>query len=294
VAVIAATSAHARAFADVVAASGIDVGEAFRTGKLIAIDAGEVSSRLMEAGALDQELFDALVGRVVRRAAERGEPVRVFGEIVALLWDAGHVGAAVELEALWNGLRRQVAFSLLCAYRAELVTGDEHVQALSDVCRLHSSVAGPPAVTPVEPVGWGSERKARWFHRSTLAPRDARRFVVDTLERWGCHELIDDAALVAAELSANAVVHARSDLTVTVAQRRDAVRISVHDESSVPPRAGRAMSVTSGGRGLALVAAVASRWGSERLDDGKVVWAELARTAPLEDPSRHGSLDTRT
>jgi hypothetical protein len=42
--------------------------------------------------------------------------VRVFGEMVSLLWDAGLIDAAVELEVLWNELGVQYPFSLLCAY----------------------------------------------------------------------------------------------------------------------------------------------------------------------------------
>jgi hypothetical protein len=68
--------------------------------------------------------------------------VHVFGEMVALLWDFGQVAAAIEVEAMWNELAAQYQFSLLCAYPADSVRGGQHQDALTEVCRVHASVAG--------------------------------------------------------------------------------------------------------------------------------------------------------
>jgi hypothetical protein len=62
--------------------------------------------------------------------------------MVALLWDFGQVNEAVEVEAMWNELAAQYQFSLLCAYPADSVRGDQHQDALAEVCRVHASVAG--------------------------------------------------------------------------------------------------------------------------------------------------------
>ena len=51
-------------------------------------------------------------------SAKAEQPVCVFGEMVWLLWDAGQVNAAIEVETLWNELGHQYPFSLLCAYPA--------------------------------------------------------------------------------------------------------------------------------------------------------------------------------
>jgi hypothetical protein len=63
--------------------------------------------------------FWQAVSPVLRQAAKAGRPVRVFGEMVALLWQAGLTDAAVEVEAMWNELGAQYPFSLLCAYPAQ-------------------------------------------------------------------------------------------------------------------------------------------------------------------------------
>jgi hypothetical protein len=54
---------------------------------------------------------------MLRQAAEAGRPVRVFGEMVSLLWDAGLIDAAIEVEAMWNELGARYPFSLLAATR---------------------------------------------------------------------------------------------------------------------------------------------------------------------------------
>jgi hypothetical protein len=79
---------------------------------------------------------------MLRQAAKAGRPVRVFGEMVALLWDAGLIDAAIEVEAMWNEMAAQYPFSLLCAYPVQSVDGDHHRDALTEVCRVHTSVVG--------------------------------------------------------------------------------------------------------------------------------------------------------
>lgn len=82
----------------------------------VELDAQDTLGLFMRDGRPDRELFDRTVGAVVRRVAAAGRPVHAYGEMVALLWAQGAVRAALELEALWNGLQREVDFTLLCAY----------------------------------------------------------------------------------------------------------------------------------------------------------------------------------
>ena len=73
-------------------------------------------------------------------AGGRKGPVRVYGEMVALLWEAGLVTAAIDVEALWNEIAARYSFSLLCGYPAASVAGPEHADALALVCGAHSDV----------------------------------------------------------------------------------------------------------------------------------------------------------
>jgi len=142
VAVVIATPAHRDAIAATLAAAGVDVAACRAAGLYVALDAYETTDRFMIAGWPSAASFWHVIRPVVARAAEAGTPVHVFGEMVALLWDLGQVNAAIEVEAMWNELAAQYSFSLLCSYPADSVRGDQHQDALAEVCRVHVSVAG--------------------------------------------------------------------------------------------------------------------------------------------------------
>jgi hypothetical protein len=126
--------------------------------------------------------------------------------------------------------------------------------------------------------GTGLADTARGFAPRLDSAREARHFVLSRLGSRADRALASDAAIVIAELAANAIVHARSAFTVTVSHLGDAVRIAVRD--SRPLAAGERL-ITRPGHGLDVVAQVAARWAVEPLPDGKVVWAELGQSRPL-------------
>lgn len=109
------------------------------------------------------------------------------------------------------------------------------------------------------------------------AVREGRGFVRREVLAIGAATLADDAQLVAAELLANALHHGRSPVWVLVTGAAGCVRIAVHDGNPRPPVRPAPSSTNMTGRGLALVEALAARWGVERAVEGsgKVVWAEL-------------------
>jgi anti-sigma regulatory factor (Ser/Thr protein kinase) len=90
--------------------------------------------------------------------------------------------------------------------------------------------------------------------------------------------VVDDAALVVTELVANAVLHAGGPVSLRVAwagEEPRSLRLEVSDGSPSPPIERSYGTGASTGRGIALVARVASRWGVDRDQGGKTVWAEL-------------------
>jgi PAS domain S-box-containing protein len=101
----------------------------------------------------------------------------------------------------------------------------------------------------------------------------ARRVVHEVLAAAGRVEWADAATLACTEVVSNVVLHAHTDLELTVEVFHDAVRVGVRDYSPVLPvqRDYSEQAVT--GRGMALVAALASEHGiSDVGPDGKVVW----------------------
>jgi DNA-binding NarL/FixJ family response regulator len=105
----------------------------------------------------------------------------------------------------------------------------------------------------------------------------ARKFVDETLRRWDCGEQLDVINLLVSEVVTNAIVHAGTDVEVSVELKPDAVRIEVSDETLSMPAPRDASDEETSGRGLALVEALASAWGVETRPEGKVVWFEVPR-----------------
>jgi anti-sigma regulatory factor (Ser/Thr protein kinase) len=90
-------------------------------------------------------------------------------------------------------------------------------------------------------------------------------------------ETVAVAKLAASELVTNAVVHGTPPIAMCVDATITEVTVSVTDASTVQPRADETRLDATGGRGLAIVAAVAGRWGYEPEDSGKRVWFTVTR-----------------
>jgi anti-sigma regulatory factor (Ser/Thr protein kinase) len=272
-ALIVATPEHQAAFEAVLLAAGVDLPSMRLSGAFECLDAAEVLSSFMVDGEPDPQLFDSTVGVLVRQTAA-GRPIRIYGEMVALLWDQGAAAAAITLEALWNDLGSRQEFSLFCAYPAAVVAG--HPGGESEICSHHSTVIPEVATQPGT-----ADSASQVFEPTRFAAPAARRFVMQTLQDWGFDELIDSAALVVSELATNAVIHAGERFHMTVTRRSgDVVRVAVTDRSSTGPtvRSDRRLKATNG-RGMHLIAAAAVEWGIDSLPHGKTVWADLARSA---------------
>jgi hypothetical protein len=266
VALVVATPAHRLRFDAVLLAAGVNVVSLRAAGRYVTLDAAELLDAFLVDGIPDPALFAASVGALV--ASFGGTPVRIYGEMVALLWDAGAVAAAIALEALWNDLAARTAFTLFCAYPQCSVAGP----SVADICAHHTAVVPEPVVPAVLP-----DTVSRRFEPSPYAGPVARRFVTDALRAWGRDALVDAAELVVSELVGNAIRHGGSRFRVSVAAVAGGVRVSVTDPSTALPslRSDDPHGATNG-RGMHLIEAVARCWGTEPHDGGKTVWAEIA------------------
>jgi anti-sigma regulatory factor (Ser/Thr protein kinase) len=199
--------------------------------------------------------------------------------MVALLWDAGDVLAAIELEGMWNNLGRQVRFSLLCSYPQSSTCSPERAAALQRVCALHSEVLHTHASARESAAPRPTRAQALFegrFDADLTAPREARRGTARRLRLAGCREaLVDAATLLVSELASNAVVHAESPFRLEVLPTEGSLRISVEDQSPLGPGEGDRRLVPRRARGLGLVDALSRRWGVQETSGGKIVWAEL-------------------
>ncbi len=104
---------------------------------LLVADASETLETFMVAGKPDPMLFETTIGSILEWAARGGRTVRVFGEMVAVLWDAGNVAGALALETLWNDMASNRQFFLLCAY-PEVLLAEAPLGDVNAMCERHS------------------------------------------------------------------------------------------------------------------------------------------------------------
>lgn len=108
-----------------------------------------------------------------------------------------------------------------------------------------------------------------------------RHFVSDTLAGWGVTTEprrlpIDEVLLVVSELLANAVRVSALPVVLSIEVRADHLHASVRDASPCRAVAGSASNSAAHGRGLAIVDALADRWGQSDYDGtAKNVWADV-------------------
>ena len=138
--IVIATSGHREKLATRLRENGLDLDRAEAQGRYVALDAAETLAQFMAEDVPDEERFMQIVSDVIARldCGQRG--MRIFGEMVALLWEQGNHPAALRLEALWNGLSARVPFTLLCAYPMPQLTGSAQTEPFSRMCALHSHV----------------------------------------------------------------------------------------------------------------------------------------------------------
>ncbi|TXL89266.1 ATP-binding protein [Streptomyces sp. IB2014 016-6] len=144
---------------------------------------------------------------------------------------------------------------------------------------------------PVTPQQLGTVRLfTQRFSSTPLGARLARHLALHQLHAWNIpygSELSEAAALVVAELAANAATHGRVpgrdfELGLRLASAPDVLRIEVSDTRGErrPPGPGHLPPAppldARTGRGLLIVEALASRWEVlDRVPVGKTVRAEL-------------------
>lgn len=110
----------------------------------VGLDAQETLRRCSIDGRIDGAAFAETIGALMDAASGGVGTVRVFGEMVALLWEQGDIAGAVALEDMWNELATSRAFVLSCAYPMRSFEREEDAASFQEVCSKHS------AVTPSE------------------------------------------------------------------------------------------------------------------------------------------------
>jgi anti-sigma regulatory factor (Ser/Thr protein kinase) len=108
-----------------------------------------------------------------------------------------------------------------------------------------------------------------------LTPGRARHEIAASLASLGCDQRIGDIELVISELVTNAVLHASSEVEVSVAVEREETTIEVSDQGEGSPVVATVAADDEYGRGLNLVQSLSEDWGTRRRPDGTTVWCRL-------------------
>lgn len=108
------------------------------------------------------------------------------------------------------------------------------------------------------------------------ATTPARHLVGEACAAWQLPHVVPDAELIVTELVGNAIRHVGGALEVLVTLRDRYLHIAVRDESAARPhRTLPDPDTGEGGRGLLLLDATATSWGTTEVETGKIVWATL-------------------
>jgi hypothetical protein len=131
---------HWRPIAKRLAKRGCPVADATSAGRLIVLDAQAILPQIIRDGEPNATLVDVVFGDVVRRLTSGGGRLRIYAELVEILAEEGNFESARRLEDLWNALRQQYAFTLLCGYSAAHFADARTAISLRAICAAHTRV----------------------------------------------------------------------------------------------------------------------------------------------------------
>jgi hypothetical protein len=139
--ILVATALHRAEVEGRLARRGLDVRGLAGAGQLVLLDARRTLEALMVEGQPDAALFVSTLRAVVAAASlDWTRAVRVYGEMVDLLWRAGNHGGAIHLEETWNAFARTTSTRVLCGYAMENFAGGGDSADFARVCGVHTDV----------------------------------------------------------------------------------------------------------------------------------------------------------
>jgi anti-sigma regulatory factor (Ser/Thr protein kinase) len=174
-----------------------------------------------------------------------------------------------DLSALLANAASRVTGALIAARAADIAS------ASSALVEEDASLGDAPASSPTASCRLPDD---------ATAPGTARTFLKEALREWGAdQDIVDSALLCTSEIVTNVVMHVQQSSVITARRHDD--RLIVHVDqpaSSHDPVIQRVAEhddpLVVAGRGLAVVDAIASRWGTETTSRNVRVWFELELT----------------
>ena len=208
--VIIATAEHRPVIEASLARRGFEVAALQASGRLAILDAVEMLAQFCIDGRPDRQRFMATVGPVIERAEASGNgDVRAFGEMVAVLAEAGNREGALRLEALWDELGQSHDFLLVCAYPLHAFPQHSDGFFFSRVMDGHDGVLPTEGFAPTDAPSQlrmiaGLQQRAAALDREVTGRRDTERTL--RLRESELADFLENAAVGIHQVDANGVV----------------------------------------------------------------------------------------
>ncbi len=118
------------------------------------------------------------------------------------------------------------------------------------------------------------------FEAGASTPSAARAWIAGLLDHWEIPWLSEPASLLTSELVTNAIRHAHTGPSVTAAIADGYLEVGVTDGNpdAMPQVFSPGDPTVPGKRGMTIVDALATDWGTNVLQNGKQVWFRLEAT----------------
>jgi hypothetical protein len=147
-AIVVATPTQRGAVVRELVTKGFDIVKLQRNRDLVLLDAEDTLASFMMEGSPDADKFKKAMREVIEAVTgTRGKcTLRIYGQMVDVLWQNGNSEAAIRLEMLWNQLAAVQHFSLLCGYAMGSFYKDANIDAVSS---QHTHVLAADGSTPV-------------------------------------------------------------------------------------------------------------------------------------------------
>ena len=157
----------------------MDVRAAQERRQLTVVDADEILPRLMRGAMPDPPVFRRVFGDVLGQARAEGsyQEVRVWGEMVNVLWERGDVAASMNLEDQFDQLGKKTDIPIFCSFLMDNFDADVHEHMLPRLGTNHSHLI------PVEDYA-RLERAVDDALRETVGPDEARVLESRLLSRY--------------------------------------------------------------------------------------------------------------
>ena len=116
--------------------------------QFIPLNADIILEMILVHDTIDEQKFMLLINDILSMVRQNKENrIRVYGELVAILWRQGNRNAVLTLEKLWDKLCKTGAISLFCAYPKDGFSQDE-INSIQEICHCHNCVIENDVYSP--------------------------------------------------------------------------------------------------------------------------------------------------